>query len=549
MTWADFVVRGTLVLAAGFAASFAFGRASAAVRHFIWTAAFLALLALPVAMRLAPKIALTAWPAAPGAQAVRETVTAVSPAASPVASPLEPGRAPQTRSNARVAGAYALALGVLYMAGLLLVAARFLAGAVRTARMVRQARPAGYAQALADTVRRSLAIGRPVRALESSGAAVPMTWGILRPVVLMPEPAGRWPAERLHAVVLHELVHVQRQDLLAQVAAQAACCLYWFHPLVWLAGRELRKERERACDDAVLSGGVPAPDYAGHLLELARALVERRSLADAPAMAETGDLEERVRAVLDGGRNRSPLSRRLAATVAVLACVLVLPVALVTLHAQAGSGMLAGVVQDISKARVPFSEVRVKNLDGKNEEFAKVDAAGEFGFPSIPVGRYSIEVRARGFAVGKTEVLVEAGRRNAVLVTLPLGAISEAVTVRGAKPASGSLAPPPAAPAAARMPQRIPVGGNVQPAKLLKQIRPDYPAELKQQGITGTVMIRAVISTTGETLNPEVINTVHPGLAQAALDAVRQWRYQPTLLNGQPVELATTITVTFELDQ
>src|ERR1019366_2193132 len=136
-----------------------------------------------------------------------------------------------------------LALGVLYMAGLLLVAPRFLAGAVRTARMVRQARPAAYAQALADSVRRALAIGRPVRALESPGAAVPMTWGSLRPVVLLPERAGRWPA--------------------------------------------------------------------GHLLELARALVERRSRADAPAMAETGDLEERVRAVLDRGRNRAPLNRRL----------------------------------------------------------------------------------------------------------------------------------------------------------------------------------------------------------------------------------------------
>ena len=80
-------------------------------------------------------------------------------------------------------------------------------------------------------------------------------------------------------MLLHELVHVRRHDLVAQLAAQAACCLYWFHPLAWLAARELRKERERACDDAVLAAGVPAADYAGHLLELARAMVQRRSLA------------------------------------------------------------------------------------------------------------------------------------------------------------------------------------------------------------------------------------------------------------------------------
>ena len=440
---------------------------------------------------------------------------------------------------------------IAYLVGLMLVAARFVAGGVRTVRMIRQARPAPYAKAAADSVRRELSIGRPVRTLESPGAAVPMTWGMLRPVVLLPEAARSWPVERLHAVVLHELIHIRRYDLAAQVAAQAACCFYWFHPMVWMAARQLRKERECACDDAVLCGGVAAPDYAGHLLELARAMVQRRSLADAPAMAESGDLEERVRAVLDRGRNRAPLSGRLAAGVGTLACALVLPVALVTLHAQAGTGALAGVVQDISKARVPGCAVSIKNLDGKNQEVAKVNAAGEFGFASIPVGHYAIEVRARGFAVGKTEVLVEAGQRAETVVTLPLGQISEAVTVRAARPASGSLATPPAAAVTpGQAPRRIPVGGNVQASKLIKKVDPVYPADLRQQGITGTVMVRAVISVTGEMLNPEVINTtVNPGLAQAALEAVRQWRYQPTLLNGQPVEVVTNIDVTFELDQ
>ena len=533
--WTDLVVRGTLVLAAGFAGSSALGRASAALRHLIWTAAFVALLALPVGLGIGPKIALDAGGVAPAALA---TVAAVSPSPSAVGA----GSAREMRRGTEWSGW----LGGLYVAGILLMAARFVGGAVRTARMVRGARPAAYAQALADAVRRTLGIGRGVRTLVSSGAAVPMTWGTRRPVVILPEEARHWPGERLHAVVLHELIHVRRHDLLAQLAAQAACCLYWFHPLVWLAARELRKERERACDDAVLGKGVTAPDYAGHLLELARVLVERRSLADAPAMAEKGDLEERVRAVLDGSRNRAPLSRRLALSVAALACALVLPVALVTVQAQAGRGGLAGVVQDASQARVPGCEVRVKNVDGKNEEVAKANAAGEFGFANIPVGRYTIEVRARGFALGKAEAVVEAGRRAEAVVTLPLGQISETMTIRGSRPAGA----PAAAPASTVQPIRIPVGGNVQPAKLIKQVHPVYPADLKEQGITGTVMLRAVISTTGETLNPEVVNSnVNPGLAQAALDAVRQWRYQPTLLNGQPVEVVTSIALNFELEQ
>ena len=538
MMWTDLVVRGTLLLAAGFAASLALGRASAALRHLVWTAAFLALRALPLAMRLAPRIALDAWPAAPAARAQSETV-AVAPASAPV----QPEPDGQTHSSTRVGNAYALGLGV-YLAGLLVVAARFLAGAVRTARMVRLARPAPYAQAVADAMRRTLGIGLGVRTLDSSGAAVPMTWGTLRPVVLLPEEARHWPAGRLHAVVLHELIHVRRYDLVAQLAAQAACCLYWFHPLVWLAARELRKERERACDDAVLAGGVAAPDYAGHLLELARVLVERRSLADAPAMAETGDLEQRVRAVLDGSRNRRPLSRCLAARVAAVACALLLPMALVTLHAQSGGGTLAGVVQDASQMRVPGCEVRVKNLDGKNEEVAHASVTGEFAFANIPVGRYAIEARSKGFAVGKAEVLVVAGQRVEALVTLQLGQISETMTIRGARPAPVAGTPPRTV-----KPIRIAVGGNVQPAKLIWQVKPVIPPDLELK-LDTRVLLRGVISTTGELLNIELVNSsASPALAQAVLDAVRQWRYQPTLLNGKPVEVQTEIAVNFDLDQ
>ena len=185
MTWTDFVVRGTVVLAAGFAASFAFGRASAALRHLIWTAAFVALLAMPVAMQVAPKIAIAAWPAAraegsvDGAAGAGQT-TLRTPGG-------YPGRGSDGRLGRGSDGWFGRGSDwlIAYLVGLILVAARFVAGGVRTVRMVRQARPAAYAQALADTVRGELAIGRPVRTLESPGAAVPMTWGMLRPVVLL----------------------------------------------------------------------------------------------------------------------------------------------------------------------------------------------------------------------------------------------------------------------------------------------------------------------------------------------------------------------------
>lgn len=106
----------------------------------------------------------------------------------------------------------------------------------------------------------------------------------------------------------------------------------------------------------------------------------------------------------------------------------------------------------------------------------------------------------------------------------------------------GSNLPPPPKEA----PKRIRVGGQVQQAKLINQIRPVYPPLAKQARIQGTVRLQAVIAKDGAIIELQVVSG-HPLLVQAALDAVRQWRYQPTLLNGDPVEVQTTIDVVFTL--
>jgi protein TonB len=88
------------------------------------------------------------------------------------------------------------------------------------------------------------------------------------------------------------------------------------------------------------------------------------------------------------------------------------------------------------------------------------------------------------------------------------------------------------------------VGGNVQQANLLEQVRPQYPPLARQARIQGVVVLEAVINKEGTVDNLKVI-TGHPLLINAALDAVKQWRYKPTMLNGEPVEVVTTITVNF----
>jgi periplasmic protein TonB len=118
----------------------------------------------------------------------------------------------------------------------------------------------------------------------------------------------------------------------------------------------------------------------------------------------------------------------------------------------------------------------------------------------------------------------------------------------GAVPSAAPPPPPPPEKKAPPPPQRIRVGGNVQQAKLVRQPRPVYPPLAKQARISGVVRLSAVISKNGTIQELQVISG-HPLLVPAALEAVKQWVYQPTLLNGEPVEVVTQIDVNFTLSQ
>jgi protein TonB len=109
-----------------------------------------------------------------------------------------------------------------------------------------------------------------------------------------------------------------------------------------------------------------------------------------------------------------------------------------------------------------------------------------------------------------------------------------------------SAAPPPPPPPKPLTPQRIRVGGNVQAANLITQIKPAYPPLAKQARIQGTVELSAIIGKDGRVQDLKVVRG-HPLLVQSALEAVKNWIYRPTMLNGEPVEVSTTIDVNFTL--
>jgi TonB family protein len=504
----DQAVRATLLLIAAYLAAFAMRRAAASARRLVWIAAAACLLTMPVLSLLVPPIGNSSVVATPAsiaviANAVQHPMTAF-PKPAPVRQPWIP---------------------IVWAAGVLAVLGRLAAGMIRLAWLKRTARPIESASG--------------VPCLESGRVSMPMTCNVLRPVILLPAGFKTWPVERLRLVLAHELVHVQQHDCLFQIVMQFACALHWYNPLVWIAAAQFRKERERACDDGVLRLGIDGPSYAGHLLELVRTLQPGATPAPAVAMAHQSHLETRLVALLDAKINRNKVSRKAAFATILAAVCLLFPIAVVRGQAQGARGTISGFVYDASGAVIPGVTVLATNLETNARETAITGAAGEYSLASIPTGHYTLEVNSPGFKTHRNDVTLNANDSQRFDIIMEVGNISEKVEVIGKKPAGLATR--------SVVPRRIRVGGNVVAAQLVSKVAPIYPEIAQEKGIEGPVLLEAVISTGGNILSLKAVTTADPDLAAAAMAAVQQWHYQPTLLNGQPVEVVTTITVDFRL--
>ncbi|MEP7286703.1 MAG: extracellular solute-binding protein [Chloroflexota bacterium] len=171
-----------------------------------------------------------------------------------------------------------------------------------------------------------LKVRHSVRLLLSDSIDVPMTWGLLHPIISLPTEALNWSMSRRRVVLLHELAHVARWDYLTQWFTLFSCTVNWFNPLVWLVARQASIEREQASDDYVLNAGIKGVDYASHLIDIARTIQRKRIFfAIGLAMAHRSDLEQRIRSILRPNQHRVPLSRIQRALLVGLVGMLVLP--------------------------------------------------------------------------------------------------------------------------------------------------------------------------------------------------------------------------------
>jgi TonB family protein len=563
MTLLDIVLDASAIILIGLAAVLLLRKQSASVRHCVLATALLCAGVVPLVELVLPpreaplQITLAElpapWPVTP---------TATAPAA------LKPTAAPPAATHAsnRSTSSWSVSNLMLsiWLLGAVVSVAALIVGLVRLAYLTRTATEvaSGRWRELSDRLRCLYGIRHPIRVLESRHPGLLLVWGWRRPVLILPASARGWSEERMTSVIRHEFAHLRRGDWITQLAAELVRTIYWFNPLVWAACRRLHIDCEQACDDAVLAGGVDERQYATELLDIARHLRSRAAWMPAPAIVRASTLERRVKAMLDRSIDRRPLSR--AARNVSMAVLLLLSLAVVTIAATQQFSSLTGTIVDPGNGLLPGVTLVLTSESTQAKYEIKSDRNGRYEFVGLPPGTYLLETKLPGFAVFRGSIVVGGPSVQQDLM-LSVGTLQETITILGSdteeqltpeqqrareerkladerkaeeyrvkRAAAKCPGNPGSAPA---------IGGNIRTPIKLRDVRPRFPDRLR--GTEGIAVLQAVIGTDGRVDSVDVVSTTHQEFAESAIEAVRQWQFDATLLNCTAIETQMTVTANF----
>jgi TonB family protein len=440
----------------------------------------------------------------------------------------------------------------------------------------------------------------------------PVTFGLLRPVVVLPSRFAELPADIQEAIACHELLHVRRCDWIVSVAEQVVRAALWFHPAIWWLIGQAQLAREQTVDGEVVALTGNRTQYLNALLAMA-GNHPALDLAPATLFLRKRHLKNRVALLL----KEITMSKRKLISFCAASCGVLLAAGWLALHTFPLQA--APVPQDQESGKLLHSvapkypqAAREKHVEGAVVLEVHIDAKGHVSSPKVISGPEELRSAAleavlqwhynpqamtlpattqvtmnfklppEGAPAGPPDSYLEGKRvmlqnitvegltpssRDELLQRLPVhqGGILDADGMRATMASAAAfdehlrvallLNPSDENSASLRIslapagpPTRIRIGANVQRAKLLVKVTPVYPAEAKAQRIEGEVRLEAIVGKDGKVENLQMLSG-DPLLAAAALDAVRQWQYQTTLLNGDPVEVVTEIAVNFTLSK
>jgi bla regulator protein blaR1 len=335
--------KATVIATLGLLGAWLAHKRRAAVRHAVLAASFAVLLGLPIASTLIKPVRI-ALPASTQDWAPLSLFPAPMDATQAAASVHgSAGVAPATLQW-RGLSPSAVLLAV-WIAGTAFFLLRMIFGLHQVRALRRFGLPWRDGQSMVNQLALDAGIHRRIEVSLHESLPAPVTCGIVRPAIVLPPDVQDWEAEDLNRAIVHELEHVRRFDWASHCLARVACAVYWFHPLVWAAWRQLALEAERSCDDAVLARSE-ATAYADQLVGLAR----RLSVAQTPAlaMANRSDLSARVGSVLDGRRARGRAGALLVVVTCAVAAAVVLTMSPLRMVA-APQSSTPGAVQSIPR--------------------------------------------------------------------------------------------------------------------------------------------------------------------------------------------------------
>lgn len=389
----ELLAKVTLILTLAWAVTAVLRKSSSAIRHSVWAAAVFACLALPALKWTLPERRVRSVTVRPQWIEAQPAVLAGSirtwdemPVGNPARPLPDPKRPPSPVQRSIPMSVWIAGVWIVGAAAALL---RLIAGWWHVRRI--PVKPLTLSVPVA---------ARVVRAVDPK--VMPLTWGFFRPRILFPAGVEEWPEERLQHVLAHELAHIGRRDWAVQLAAETLRALFWFHPLAWVAVRQIRQEAERACDDRVLGLGMSASGYAADVVLLARTLQSPPGgVSSAVAAAHPSGFERRVTAMLNPSMNRRPVTRvalamNLLLTVAVLAPLAVLA---------AGQEIRGKVVDPATGQGIPEAEIQImleqKVAPGvtsmKTSGRLKTDTQGEFVYKTTDLGGYYVTASKEGY--------------------------------------------------------------------------------------------------------------------------------------------------------
>ena len=381
------IVKSTVALLLSLALVLLARRSRASLRHLILGASFVFLLLLPLVQRFAPEMRIP----------VNESVLR---ATAPVPVTLVPVAAPAVQP---VRSSLPL-LPILYFSVAAFLLLRLAIGIARLHRVASTSEVWLDGTARMNEIALEANIRRPALVVLSHDVAVPLTFGFVHSTIVLPAAAKQWPDDELARAIRHELEHVRRDDWMMQLAARAACAIYWPQPLIWIAFRRFLLEAERACDDAVISNAEAAA-YAGQLVSLARN-VNRIGNVPVLAMASRSKLSTRIDAILDATQRRGPHSRATATAVAVTLLALLVSLAPAKLIAETAESF---VVQR-AQLESPGAEALTKAAEaGDVQEVARMLDAGADIDAASPGDGTALIGAARGGQMHMIDYLLERG--------------------------------------------------------------------------------------------------------------------------------------------